>query len=470
MNDSTSKRYPRRQFLGTLAAASAAGLVLPGRPARSATRSPKLKAGQGVVDITPPTGIEMGGFHRSPGNERRVLGIRQASFVRAIVLTDGETTTAVVSVDVATIGQRMAVRVRAAVARQTGVPAENVQLCATHTHSMPAFNYLRQWGAIPLDFMATVEKRIVEAVQLAKDDLASAELALGTSRAVGGNFNRTSGTWKTDDLFNDQSTDAERWLDTTVHALHFRRSGDADDLLWYHFSAHSVCFADGLAGPDWPGMVADRIRDELKLEASFLQGHAGDVNPGDGTPWRGDADETVAAVYKALRSAVDTAQPVEVDAVRIASGRFDVPYNMELFDDQVRRYREDASKCASGEWVDAGFAADWFKAASKRDPSEKSLPASLGALRLGDVGLIFHPAELYSYYGLAMRRAAVTDHTLVVGYTNGILGYLTDPAAYIGGEYAAITVPKILDYPPFQPTAAAGMATAGVELLKGLSG
>ncbi len=167
---------------------------------------------------------------------------------------------------------------------------------------------------------------------------------------------------------------------------------------------------------------------------------------------------------------MDNAQPVEVDAVRIASGGFDVPYNVELFDDQVRRYREDPSKCAGGEWVDAGFAADWFEAASKRDPAEKALPASLGALRLGDVGLIFHPAELYSYYGLAMRRAAPTDHTLVVGYTNGIIGYLTDPAAYAGGEYAAITVPKILDYPPFQTTAAGEMAAAGVELLKRLNG
>ncbi|MDI9443951.1 MAG: hypothetical protein QM844_07270 [Planctomycetota bacterium] len=34
------------------------------------------------------------------------------------------------------------------------------------------------------------------------------------------------------------------------------------------------------------------------------------------------------------------------------------------------------------------------------------------------------------------------------------------------GEYAATTVPKILDYPPFTATAARQMTTAAIELLK----
>ncbi|MEZ6079909.1 MAG: hypothetical protein R3C56_30820 [Pirellulaceae bacterium] len=33
----------------------------------------------------------------------------------------------------------------------------------------------------------------------------------------------------------------------------------------------------------------------------------------------------------------------------------------------------------------------------------------------------------------------------MVGYTDGLIGYLTDAAAYRNGEYEALTVPKILD-------------------------
>ena len=73
---------------------------------------------------------------------------------------------------------------------------------------------------------------------------------------------------------------------------------------------------------------------------------------------------------------------------------------------------------------------------------------------------------MYSYYGLAIRRDSPLPDTLVVGYTDGIIGYLTDPHAYRAEEYAAVTVPKILDYPPFVPTAASQVTAAAVELLK----
>ena len=194
-----------------------------------------LLAGEGVVDITPPLGIEMGGFHRPPGKERRIKSIRQPAAVRALVVQFGETQVAICSLDVAAVGQEMAVRVRNEVARQTGIPASNVRVCATHTHSMPGFCFLRQWGAIPKEFMAVVEQRTVEAVRQAKDDLGAAEVALGKCRVTGGNHNRTSKICKTDERFTQNSTDDDRWLDTTLHALLFRRAGKRT-LLWYHFS------------------------------------------------------------------------------------------------------------------------------------------------------------------------------------------------------------------------------------------
>ena len=82
--------------------------------------------------------------------------------------------------------------------------------------------------------------------------------------------------------------------------------------------------------------------------------------------------------------------------------------------------------------------------------------------------MLFHPAELYSCYGLAIRRDSPVADTLVVGYTDGIIGYLPDPKAYKAGEYAAIVVPKILDYPPFTPTAARQFTAAAMAMLKTL--
>jgi len=70
------------------------------------------------------------------------------------------------------------------------------------------------------------------------------------------------------------------------------------------------------------------------------------------------------------------------------------------------------------------------------------------------------------YYGLAIQRGSPFANTIVVGYADGLIGYLADPQAYKAGEYAAIVVPKILDFPPFTPTAATEMTTAAIDLLK----
>jgi len=464
----TAKRHlRRRQFLGAMArGTAAAGIALSPRISCAMSKPPLLEAGQGVVDITPPLGIDMGGYHRAPGNERRITGIRQPTAVRALVLRVGQTQAAIVSMDICAAASDVAQRVRGQIAKQLGIPGRQVHLCCTHTHSMPAFCYLRQWGSIPKKYMALVEKRVVEAVKLAKADLAPAELSVGKSPAIGANFNRTAKTWKTEEQFGKDSTDEGRWLDRMVRVMHFGRGGSRPDLLWYHFSAHAVCYADELAGPDWPGLVDQRILRDFKLTASFLQGHAGDVNPGDGEPWRGDHEKTTKGVYDAIAAAMNRTSRVKVDELRLATCRFEVPLDMKLFVDWLARYRKDPSKCKRGEWVDAGFAEDWFQDNSKRDLTDTHLPITLGAIRLGELGLIFHPAELYSYYGLAIQRDSPLGETVVVGYADGIIGYLPDPKAYEAGEYAAITVPKILDFPPFTPTAGRQMSAAAVDLLK----
>jgi neutral ceramidase len=466
MSECFRGRFPRRTFLG---GAAALGLAAVARPTRAVGRAESLQVGEGVVDITPPLGIELGGFHRSPGNERLIRSIRQPTATRALVLRRGDLTAALVSLDVAAVGHEMTARIQRAASQRTGIPAENIRVCPTHTHSMPAFCYLRQWGAIPVEYMASVEEKTVQAIGKALEDLAPAELRVGRSRAVGANHNRTTKDFKTDEFFDADSTEQDRWLDTTVHVLHFQRAGGPRDLLWYHFSAHPVCYADEAAGPDWPGPVADRLRESHQLHASYLQGHAGDVNPGDGDPWRGDIDKTVRGVYDAICRALDETRPVRVADLRVQTAPFRVPYDMLRFQSWLTAYRDDPSGCASGPWVDAGFAADWFQGNRDRDLQAGQLPITLGAMQIGDVGLLFHPAELYSYYGLAIRRDSPFTETLVVGYADDIIGYLTDPRAYEAGEYAAITVPKILDYPPFTPGAAAELTAASVALLRNMN-
>jgi hypothetical protein len=314
--------------------------------------------------------------------------------------------------------------------------------------------------------MTSVEKQVACAVASAVEDLAPALVSLGKSRAVGGNFNRTTKTWKADDVFNSESTHDDRWLDTMLHVLHFERSGGHRDLLWYHFSAHPVCFADELAGPDFPGMVGELLKKSHNLSPAYLQGHAGDVNPGDGSPWRGDADETTSAVYKAITQALETTQRIDVDALVSHRRVHGIPFDIPLFAKWLKQYKDNPSECVSGHWVDARFAKAWYEDNADRDLTQRTLDRTISSIRLGPLAMVFHPTELYSYYGLSVRERSPAENTLVVGYTDGLTGYLADPTAYATGDYGAFTVPKILDYPPFTPQAASQLADSIVAALK----
>ena len=466
-----SKRVQRRHFLQrTVRAGSLAALGLWARPARSATTSSAFEVGEGTVDTTPPLGIEMAGFHRAPGKERRITGIRQPTAARALVLKHRDARAALVSLDVAGVSAEFAGRVQRRVAERVGIPASSVRVSATHTHSMPSFRHLRQWGAVPPQYMAKVEDHCVRSVELAQADLAPAELHVGRARVVGGNFNRTTPNWKTDDQFGPDSTDSERWLDTMLHALLFERSGKRR-LLWYHFSAHPVCYTDDNAGPDWPGLVAERTRAGEKLSPSFLQGHCGDVNPGPGKPsWLGEPEKVADAVHAGLKQAVSEAKPVAVDVLRMRTTEVALPLDVPLLRARLEQYQKDPSKCTSGTYVDARFAADWAASAAKWDPKRTTLAVPVSALQLGSIGMLFHPGELYSCYGLSIRRDSPWDHTLVVGYTDDIIGYLPDPNAYKAGEYAALTVPGIIDLPPFAPEVGRQFTRAALELVRRLVG
>jgi len=424
--------------------------------------------GEGVVEITPPLGIEMAGFHKPPGRERRITDIRQPTFGRALVLRLGRTQAAIVSLEVIGVSRAFAQRVQKWVARKTGIPAANIRLCATHSHSTPALLFLRQWGAVSETYRDFVAGKIVQAVELAKRDLAPADMYLGSERVVDGNFNRTAKAWKTDDKFTSESTDGERWLDTTLQALYFLREKPKRSLVWYHFSAHPVCYNDGKAGPDWPGIVDYKLKARDELEPAYLQGHAGDVNPGSGKPFLGEPEKVSEAVYTALHHAIDHSTLVRFKDIRLTTSEVKVPLDTVALKDQLDTYRQDPSKCVQGEWVDAGFARSWFESAAKWNLKQGSLSTPMSVLRLGAVALLFHGAELYSYYGLKIRLDSPFPATLAVGYSDNLIGYLTDPNAYRDREYAAIVVPKILNFLPFKPHAAREFTAAAKALLKKL--
>lgn len=425
-----------------------------------------FQAGEGSADITPPLGVELAGFHKPEGKERTVTGVRQTTGVRVLLLKTKKEQAAIVSLDLLGVSRDVAQSLQTGIGRKLRMPAKNVRVCATHSHSAPTLVFLRQWGAVSDKYRQLVETKTVEAAAAAQQDLVPADVYIGQEQVVSGNHNRTSKSWKTDADFGKDSGDDQRWLDTKLCCLYFQREPPKRSLVWYQFSAHSVCYTDGEAGPDWPGLVAKKMEARDGLLPSFLQGHCGDVNPGDGATSLGDPEKVSEAVYASLHHAVGHSEHVPVEEIRVVTREHELEFDMERFQKQLETYRSNPAACTKGEWVDAGFAQDWFESASKWKMSRKSYRAPISVMHLGELPIVFHPAELYSVYGLTIRRDSPAENTIVVGYCDDMVGYVTDPKAYENNEYAAIVVPKILGWPPFKPDTGRKLAAALVSLLR----
>src|ERR1700736_3587178 len=97
----------------------------------------KLLAGAARIMLDPPLGLAMAGYGNRVG---RAAGAHDDLAAQALVLTDGASKVAVVGVDVLALGQRIADDIRERVAAKSDIDADATMVCATHTHSGPAFN------------------------------------------------------------------------------------------------------------------------------------------------------------------------------------------------------------------------------------------------------------------------------------------------------------------------------------------
>ena len=95
-----------------------------------------LLAGVARAVITPPIGIRMLGYTVQEGCSQDVERDLTAT---VLILSDGSTPVVIAALDVVFVPLPHADRIRAAIGRRVGIPAENVLLNCSHTHLGPMF-------------------------------------------------------------------------------------------------------------------------------------------------------------------------------------------------------------------------------------------------------------------------------------------------------------------------------------------
>src|SRR5260370_4444244 len=146
----------------------------------------QLLAGAARIKLDPPLGLAMVGYGNRVG---RATGVHDELAAQAIVLSDGASKVAIAGVDVLAIGKRIADDIRECVAAKSDIDADAIMVCATHTHSGPAFNIFatphveaKLADGRSLEWERALPEKIASAIIRANENLEPASLRAASSR------------------------------------------------------------------------------------------------------------------------------------------------------------------------------------------------------------------------------------------------------------------------------------------------
>jgi hypothetical protein len=152
-----------------------------------------LQAGVAVRDISPRKPMFLVGYPHMP---RISTGIHDPLLASALYLSNGGTALLLISVDLLFISRESTEICRTAIAGACGMPASNILISATHTHSGPVTATMLAWKDDPVvpapdaEYMELFHAGIVQAATAACQAARPAQLAVTTAQIEGVGCNR----------------------------------------------------------------------------------------------------------------------------------------------------------------------------------------------------------------------------------------------------------------------------------------
>ena len=245
-----------------------------------------LYAGAARVKLDPPAGLAMLGYGNRIG---RNTGVHDDLAAQALVMSDGANKVAIAGVDLLALGARIADDIRERVATSTDIPADSILICATHTHSAPAFNIFAtpRADAKPaegrdLEWERALPAKISSAIVQASENLEPATLRAATAQSTLG-INR-----RLKRLHHQVQTAANRAgpADAEVGTLAAYRANGTPIAFLMNYPCHGVvlCEDNMLYSRDWPGFAMDEIESAAapggqRPISIFIQGATGNIDP-----------------------------------------------------------------------------------------------------------------------------------------------------------------------------------------------
>ncbi len=419
----------------------------------------ELKAGAATSNITPPIGDDIiGGFVPFPSTH-----IHDELQARCLVLDDGQTKLALVVCDLLGIHRNVSSEARKLIQTKVGIPAENVLISATHTHSATsALGKDRMKMQTELDeYQHFVATRIADGVARAINNARPAEIAFGTVEIPEHLNNRRwhmrAGTvpanpFGTQDLVkmnppagSPNLIEPAGPIDPTVSFLSVRSRDGQPISVYAAYSLHYVGgVGNGHISADYFAMFCDqlgRLVQDAPQDPPFValmaNGTSGDINNINFRTPRPSKPQYEQMKYVAH----DVAAKVH-GALKPLQYRSELSLAASYREPEIAWRRPTAEQ---KKWMDETLAKG---PQSKQDlsfiyagrmqrlseyPEMTTVPVQV--LRIGDVGIGTMPCEVFCEIGLDFKRDSAIKNSFMVSLGHGYFGYLPTPRHHDLGGY-----------------------------------
>ena len=413
-----------------------------------------LKVGYAREDITPSTPVPMGGYGNS--HNRISEGVAYPLYATCIAFTYGEEKLLLFTQDL--INSSWTGQARMAITSATGVPADRIMVCATHTHHTPDQGSKDERIAkYQIQYLTAMTKAAVAALK----DCSPATLSAGKTETEGLNFVRhyllSDGTYGGDNFgdFNANTIVGHATEgDPQMIVLKADREGNKKDIAIVNWQAHP-CKTEGgsknrLLSPDFIAPMRTYFEYNAGMHFAYFTGAAGNQNTSTRIQSENNYlsfDELGAELAKVAMSALENATQLPSDGIRSVIEEREFPTNREKVDQLAQAVEvvalwqggantTEANKLARKYGMSSVYEASAIRSRVNRAPTAKY---ELNAICVGGWAFVTAPYEMFTNMALWVKKDSPFDYTMVFSCANGANGYFATEAAYDYFSYEGTT-------------------------------
>lgn len=454
---------------------------LTGQKSSSSSKSPvnaELTAGLAVVDITPPVNYRMSGYF----SERLSTGTSNPLRAKAIVLRQGDASAALVFCDIIGLSLDVSSRVRRRAAKKTGIPAENILIAATHSHTGPLYAgalrkhfhdlALAENGSDPyekVDYASELARKLVRVISQADKKATPVRLKAGVAKQAGLSFNRRfhmkNGTVRFNPgVMNPDIVRVAGPIDPELGMVFFNKAGGGNpDAALVNFTLHLDTVGGSKYAADYPFYIEQSLRQVYgdDFVSLFGTGACGDINHIDvtnrerlKTDFIGNTlAQTVKARESSLENVADPSLAVRSETVHVPLQNFGP--------DKIAWARQSIKKVGTSE-LSFIEQVEAYKVLAREMRPGDTIGLEVQVFRLSsDVAVVGLPGEVFVDLGLAIKQASPFATTLVIELCQDAPGYIPTKKAFAEGSYETVNS-------RIAPGGGEVMAEAAIRLLKEL--